>query len=98
MRKEYGFTIGRRQSGRVGEIPSEPESEPDYDEQDIELDAWMDSVMVESKATGTPAETIQLIEASANGPVSSIDTRGLPQGDQHVIGDRVVSQWTGLEC
>ena len=38
-RKEYGFSIGRRQSGRVGEISSDPDSEPDPDEQDIELDA-----------------------------------------------------------
>ena len=83
-RKEHGFTVGRRQSGRVGEISDDPESEPDYDEQDIELDAWMSSVVVESKATDTPAETIQVIEASANEPVSSVDTMDLPQGDQHV--------------
>ncbi len=54
-RKEHGFTVGRRQSGRVGEIPSDPESEPDYDEQDTELDGWMASAVMESKATDTPA-------------------------------------------
>jgi hypothetical protein len=73
-RKEHGFTVGRRQSGRVGAISIDPESEPDYDEQDIEQDAWMASVVMESKVTDIPAETIQVIEASGDGPVSSVDT------------------------
>ena len=44
----------------------------------------MASVVVESKATDTPAETIQVIEASDNVPVSNVDTMGEPQGDQHI--------------
>ena len=84
MRREYGFSIGTRQSGRVGAIPSEPDSEPDPDEQDMELDAWMASVAVESKSTDTPAVTIQVREASDDVPASRVDTLGEPQGDQHI--------------
>ena len=39
---------------------------------------------MESKATDIPAETIQVIDVSGDGPVSSVDTMGLPQGDQHI--------------
>ena len=83
-RREYGFRIGRRQSGRVGEISSEPDSEPDPDEQDMELDAWMASVAVESKSTDTPAVTIQVREASDDVPASSVTANGAPRGEQHI--------------
>ena len=59
-RKEHGFTVGRRHSGRVGAIEIDPESETDYDEEDIEQDAWLASVVMESKVTDIPAETIQV--------------------------------------
>ena len=44
----------------------------------------MASVVMESKVTDISAETIQVIEVSGDGPVSSVDTMGVPQGDQHV--------------
>jgi len=51
-RKEDGFTIGRRPSGRVGVVAIDPGSESDYDVEDIEQDAWLASIAVESKVTG----------------------------------------------
>ena len=72
--------VNRAESER---FQATPRADP-ITKQDIELDAWMASVVMESKATGTPAETIQVIEASDDVPVSRIDTMGEPQGDQHI--------------
>ena len=44
----------------------------------------MASVMVESKSADTPAETIQVREASDDVPGSSVDTMGEPQGNKHI--------------
>ena len=44
----------------------------------------MASVVMESKVTDISAETIQVIEVSGDGPISSVDTMGVPRGGQHV--------------
>ena len=77
-RKEHGFTIGRGRS---------PSIEPDYDEDD---DAWMDSIVEESKEfladipAVTSNETNQGADLSGEASGSNAGTTDTPQGDHRV--------------